>query len=116
MGFAKSTRAQNKIRYWLNIHQRERAIEMGKKLLEKQARKYRLALKDFNDKTMDTIAKEYGLGGGQDLLPGNGTRNKHRWAILSRSSRGISYTNSSGTNTPKTCSQGGSSSCRPCCQ
>src|SRR5258707_4528033 len=70
MGFAKSTRAQNKIRYWLNIHQRERAIEMGKKLLEKQARKYRLALKDFNEKTMDTIGKEYGLGGGQDLLAG----------------------------------------------
>src|SRR5689334_7918438 len=65
LGFAKSTRARNKIRHWLNIHQRERAIEIGKKLLEKQARKYRLALKDFNDKTMDMIAKEYGLGGGQ---------------------------------------------------
>ena len=72
LGFAKSTRARNKIRHWLNIHQRERAIEIGKKLLEKQARKYRLALKDFNDKTMDTIGKEYGLGGGQDLLAGIG--------------------------------------------
>ncbi|HEX4604902.1 MAG TPA: bifunctional (p)ppGpp synthetase/guanosine-3',5'-bis(diphosphate) 3'-pyrophosphohydrolase [Candidatus Angelobacter sp.] len=72
LGFAKSTRARNKIRHWLNIHQRERAIEIGKKLLEKQARKYRLALKDFNDKTMETIAKEYGLGGGQDLLAGIG--------------------------------------------
>jgi GTP pyrophosphokinase len=72
LGFAKSTRARNKIRHWLNIHQRERAIEIGKKLLEKQARKYRLALKDFNDKTMDAIGKEYGLGGGQDLLAGIG--------------------------------------------
>jgi len=72
LGFAKSTRARNKIRHWLNIHQRERAIEIGKKLLEKQARKYRLALKDFNEKTMETIAKEYGLGGGQDLLAGIG--------------------------------------------
>src|SRR5438445_8279037 len=72
LGFAKSTRARNKIRHWLNVHQRERAIEIGKKLLEKQARKYRLALKDFNDKTMEAIAKEYGLGGGQDLLAGIG--------------------------------------------
>ena len=31
LGFAKSTRARNKIRHWLNIHQRERAIEIGKK-------------------------------------------------------------------------------------
>ena len=54
------------------MHQRERAIEIGRKLLEKKARKYRLALKDFNDKEMDTIAKDYGLGGGQDLLAGIG--------------------------------------------
>jgi len=72
LGFAKSTRARNKIRHWLNIHQRERAIEIGKKLMEKQARKYRLAMKDFDEKAMDRIAKEYGLGGPQDLLAGIG--------------------------------------------
>ncbi|HKR94698.1 MAG TPA: bifunctional (p)ppGpp synthetase/guanosine-3',5'-bis(diphosphate) 3'-pyrophosphohydrolase [Candidatus Angelobacter sp.] len=72
LGFAKSTRARNKIRHWLNIHQRERAIEIGKKLMEKQARKYRLAMKDFDDKELEKIAKEYGLGGPQDLLAGIG--------------------------------------------
>src|SRR5581483_10142803 len=72
LGFAKSTRARNKIRHWLNIHQRERAIEIGKKLMEKQARKYRLAMKDFDDKELEKIAKEYGLGGSQDLLAGIG--------------------------------------------
>ncbi len=72
LGFAKSTRARNKIRHWLNIHQRERAIEIGKKLMEKQARKYRLAMKNFDEKEMDKIAKEYGLGGPQDLLAGIG--------------------------------------------
>jgi GTP diphosphokinase / guanosine-3',5'-bis(diphosphate) 3'-diphosphatase len=72
LGFAKSTRARNKIRHWLNIHQRERAIEIGKKLMEKQARKYRLAMKNFDDKEMDKIAKEYGAGGSQDLLAGIG--------------------------------------------
>src|SRR6516225_6333097 len=29
LSFAKSPRARNKIRHWLNIHQRERAIEIG---------------------------------------------------------------------------------------
>src|SRR5690348_27641 len=72
LGFAKSTRARNKIRHWLNIHQRERAIEIGTKLMEKQARKYRLAMKNFDDKELDKIAKEYGLGAGQDLMAGIG--------------------------------------------
>jgi GTP pyrophosphokinase len=72
LSFAKSTRARNKIRHWLNIHQRERAIEIGKKLMEKQARKYRLAMKNFDEKEMDKIAKEYGAGGSQDLLAGIG--------------------------------------------
>ncbi len=72
LGFTRSSRARNKIRHWLNIHQRERAIEIGKKLLEKQARKYKLAFKDFDDKQMDKIAQEYGLGTGVDLLAGIG--------------------------------------------
>ncbi|MBZ5507612.1 MAG: bifunctional (p)ppGpp synthetase/guanosine-3',5'-bis(diphosphate) 3'-pyrophosphohydrolase [Acidobacteriia bacterium] len=90
LGFAKSTRARNKIRHWLNIHQRERAIEIGKKLLEKQARKYRLALKDFNEKTMETIAKEYGLGGGQDLLAGIGYGKYSARQVLAKLSPEIS--------------------------
>ena len=90
LGFAKSTRARNKIRHWLNIHQRERAIEIGKKLLEKQARKYRLALKDFNDKEMDKIGKEYGLGGGQDLLAGIGYGKYSARQILAKLSPEIS--------------------------
>src|SRR5947209_8017852 len=71
LGFAKSSRARNKIKHWLNIHQRERAIEIGRKLLEKQARKFRVTMKEIDDKEMDRIAKEYGLGGGQDPVAGN---------------------------------------------
>jgi GTP pyrophosphokinase len=101
MGFAKSTRARNKIRHWLNIHQRERAIEIGKKLLEKQARKYRLALKDFNDKIMDTIAKEYGLGGGQDLLAGIGYGKYSARQVLAKLSPEISEQTPAAEEAPK---------------
>src|SRR5215467_13947396 len=90
LSFAKSSRARNKIRHWLNIHQRERAIEIGKKLLEKQARKYRLAIKDFNDKEMDKIAKDYGLGGAQDLLAGIGYGKFSARQILAKLSPEIS--------------------------
>jgi len=72
LGFTKSSRARNKIRHWLNIHQRERAIEIGKKLIEKQARKYRLAMKDFDDKKLEIIAQEYGVSSGADLMAGIG--------------------------------------------
>jgi guanosine-3',5'-bis(diphosphate) 3'-pyrophosphohydrolase len=89
LGFAKSTRARNKIRHWLNIHQRERAIEIGKKLLEKQARKYRLAMKDLNETEMEKIAKEYGLGSGQDLLAGIGYGKYSARQVLAKLSPGI---------------------------
>ncbi len=90
LGFAKSTRARNKIRHWLNIHQRERAIEIGKKLMEKQARKYRLAMKDFNEAEMSKIAQEYGLGGGQDLLAGIGYGKYSARQVLAKLSPEIS--------------------------
>jgi GTP pyrophosphokinase len=90
LSFAKSTRARNKIRHWLNIHQRERAIEIGKKLMEKQARKYRMAMKDFNEEEMNKIAKEYGLGGGQDLLAGIGYGKYSARQVLAKLSPGIS--------------------------
>jgi len=89
LGFAKSTRARNKIRHWLNIHQRERAIEIGRKLLEKQARKYRLAMKDLNEQQMEKIAKEYGLGSGQDLLAGIGYGKYSARQVLAKLSPGI---------------------------
>ena len=90
LGFAKSTRARNKIRHWLNIHQRERAIEIGKKLIDKQARKYRLAMKDFEDKQLEQIAKEYGLGNAQDLMAGIGYGKFSARQVLAKLSPGLS--------------------------
>jgi GTP diphosphokinase / guanosine-3',5'-bis(diphosphate) 3'-diphosphatase len=87
--YAKSTRARNKIRHWLNIHQRERAIEIGKKLMEKQARKYRLALKDFDEKKMESIAKDYGMGSGQDLLAGIGYGKYSARQVLAKLAPGL---------------------------
>ncbi len=52
----KSSRAANKIKHWLNIHQRERAIEIGRKLIEKEARKYRVALKEIRTRNGQQIA------------------------------------------------------------
>src|SRR5947209_17314006 len=72
LGVVRSSRARNKIKHWLNIHQRERAIEIGRKLIEKEARKYRISLKDIKDDQFQRIASDYGLGGPDDLMAGIG--------------------------------------------
>jgi len=72
LGIVKSSRARQKIKHWLNIHQRERAIEIGHKLIEKEARKYRIALKDIKDPELLKVAAEYGLGKVDDLMAGIG--------------------------------------------
>jgi GTP pyrophosphokinase len=72
LSFTKSSRARNKIKHWLSEHQRERAIEIGHKLLQREARKYKLPLDKFKPADFDRIANEYGLGNEQDLLAGIG--------------------------------------------
>ncbi|MBB5318792.1 RelA/SpoT family protein [Tunturibacter empetritectus] len=72
LSFTKSSRARNKIKHWLNEHQRERAIEIGKKLLDREARKYKLALGKFHEADYDRVASEYGLGTQAELLAGVG--------------------------------------------
>jgi len=72
LGIVKSSRARNKIKHWLNVHQRERAIEIGRKLIEKEARKYRIALKELNEEELKRVASDYGLGRADDLLAGIG--------------------------------------------
>jgi GTP diphosphokinase / guanosine-3',5'-bis(diphosphate) 3'-diphosphatase len=72
LAVVKSSRARNKIKHWLNIHQRERAIEIGRKLIEKEARKYRVALKEIKSEELQKIASDYGVGSADDLMAGIG--------------------------------------------
>jgi GTP pyrophosphokinase len=72
LALVKSSRARNKIKHWLNVHQRERAIEIGRKLIDKEARKYRVGIKQIRDEDLQKIAGEYGLGRPDDLMAGIG--------------------------------------------
>jgi len=72
LAVVKSSRSRNKIKHWLNVHQRERAIEIGRKLIEKEARKYRVSLKEIKDDALQKIAAEYGVGRPDDLMAGIG--------------------------------------------
>jgi GTP pyrophosphokinase len=84
LAVVKSSRARNKIKHWLNIHQRERAVEIGRKLIEKEARKYRVALKEIKDEELRKIASDYGLGQIDDLMAGIGYGKYSARQILAR--------------------------------
>ncbi len=49
LAVAKTTRARSKIRSWLNASERQRSVEIGRELCEKELRKYRLSLKELAD-------------------------------------------------------------------
>ncbi len=51
--FVKSPRARNKIKHWLNENQRQRAIEIGRKLLEREARKFKIPMARLDDSDCD---------------------------------------------------------------
>jgi GTP diphosphokinase / guanosine-3',5'-bis(diphosphate) 3'-diphosphatase len=84
LGLVKSSRSRNKIKHWLNVHQRERAIEIGKKLIEKEARKYRIALKEIKEEDLQKIASAYGLGRSDDLMAGIGYGKYSARQVLAR--------------------------------
>ena len=81
---AKSPRARQKIKHWLNVHQRERAIEIGRKLIEKEARKYRIALKNLSEAELTRVAGENGLAKPDDLLAAIGYGKYSARSILAR--------------------------------
>ncbi len=66
--FVKSPRARNKIKHWLNEDQRRRAVEIGRKLLEREARKYKVPMSQIDDQDLSRIANEYGVATAADLL------------------------------------------------
>jgi len=84
LGLVKSSRSRNKIKHWLNVHQRERAIEIGRKLIEKEARKYRIAFKEIKDEDLLKVANGYGLGKGDDLMSGIGYGKYSARQVLAR--------------------------------
>ncbi len=67
MNFVKTSRARNSIRRWLNQRQKERAIEIGQKMLEKEARKCKLNLKKYKTE-LNSIASEYKAAKLEDLF------------------------------------------------
>jgi guanosine-3',5'-bis(diphosphate) 3'-pyrophosphohydrolase len=67
LSFVKSSHAKSKIRHWINLHEREEATEMGRRLLEKESRAFGRSLKKIPEGDLQEAASEWGLSKIEDL-------------------------------------------------
>ncbi len=66
---AKTSRAQNRIRHWLRVQQRERSLTLGREICEKEMRRFSLKLsKVEKGGRLAEIAEEFNFQSGDDLL------------------------------------------------
>ena len=85
LSFVKTSRARNKIRHWLTQQESEKAIELGRKMLEKEARKYKKNAKELlTSEQMHALLSEYGSSKVEDLLSAIGYGKVSAKQVISR--------------------------------
>ena len=67
LALVKTSRARNKIRHVINTTEREKAIEIGVKYLEKEARRLGVQMKGIPKAQFEAVASEYGYSKIEDL-------------------------------------------------
>jgi len=84
LSFVKSSHARSKIRQWINLHEREEATDMGKKLLEKESRHFGRSLKKIPEGDWNKLVADYGLSKQEDLYAAIGFGKYSARQVLSR--------------------------------
>jgi GTP diphosphokinase / guanosine-3',5'-bis(diphosphate) 3'-diphosphatase len=73
LSFVKTARARGKIKHWINQKEKEDAAELGRKLIEKEARKYKTSWKKvLLMPALVDIISQHGLQKAEDLYPAVG--------------------------------------------
>jgi GTP pyrophosphokinase len=68
LSFVRTSRARSKIRHWVHLNERTEATEVGRRLLEREARQFGRALKRIPEADLLRVAGEYGCGRLEDLF------------------------------------------------
>jgi GTP pyrophosphokinase len=69
LGFVVTSRARNKIRHFLHAEEKARSVELGRKLFEKEVRRFDVNAKQLlASETLEKAARDYGLQRAEDLL------------------------------------------------
>ena len=72
LAFVKTSRARNRIKHVINASERAKAVEIGQKSLEKEARRLGLNLGRISSGDLESVASEYGVSKTEDLYAGLG--------------------------------------------
>ncbi len=67
LGLVKTSRARNKIKHVINATERTKAIEIGEKFLDKEARRFGVHLGRTSKSEFERVASEYGYSKIEDL-------------------------------------------------
>jgi len=67
LSFVRTSHAPSKIRQWINLHERKQATEVGRRLVEKEARRMGVSLKKLPDEDLLRVAAQYGHAKLEDL-------------------------------------------------
>jgi len=67
LSLVKTSKARNKIKHVINTTERVKAIEIGEKYLEREARRLGVAMKGVTKAQMESVASEYGYSKIEDL-------------------------------------------------
>ena len=67
LAVVKTSRARNRIRHLINAVERAKAVEIGQKSLEKEARRMGVSLSRLSNNDLSSVASEYGVSKTDDL-------------------------------------------------
>src|SRR3989475_7947071 len=84
LSFVRSSSAKNKNRHWINEQEREEATEMGKRLLENEARHFGRSLKKIPEADILKLISDYGLSKVEDLYAAVGFGKYSARQVLTR--------------------------------
>jgi GTP pyrophosphokinase len=69
LNFVVTSRARNKIKHYIHSEEKERSLELGRKLFEKEARRFGLNVKSLTEgPAFATVLTEYGFGKADELF------------------------------------------------
>ena len=68
LSLVRTSRARNKIQHWIRSHQRQQAVELGRRLLEKEARRLGVSLKKVAEEQWQAAAREHGCQKPDELV------------------------------------------------
>jgi len=84
LNFVHTSRARNKIKHAIHAEEKTRSVELGRRLFEKEVRRFGVEKGRTDDETLQTVAGEYGAQKADDLFAAIGYGKVTARAVLGR--------------------------------